>query len=156
MTCLDDRVLHDLAEGTVADPSARMHLLDCADCRRRQGAFFGDAALVAALLRDGPVPVLRPRAERGATWLPLGVAAAAALLAGVLLLRDGTRPAAEPRRATATDVTIADVSRALFALDDTEWLVEPVRRSELQPLQAALRGEWPCVRTERWTDRGCD
>lgn len=157
MTCLDDRVLHDLVEGTVAEPSARMHLQDCDACRRRQDALFADAAMVAALLRDGPMPALRPRAAPAAPWIPLGLATAVALVAGALLLRDGTPPPARaPRLATATDATIADVSRALFALDDTEWLAEPEPPSALRPLQAALRGEWPCARSAPWTDRGCD
>ncbi|MCW5892743.1 MAG: hypothetical protein KIT14_19700 [bacterium] len=152
MTCLSERVLQDLVEGTVADPSARGHLADCVPCRRRRDALVADTALVAALLRDGPAPVLRPPARPGAAWLSLALAlaGAAALLAGVLLVPDATPP-----RAYA-EVSIGDVSQALFALDDTEWLARPVQRSSLQPLAAALRGGWPCARPDPWTDRGCE
>jgi hypothetical protein len=156
MTCLADRVLQALVDGAVADPGARMHLEDCAACRERRDLLVRETALVAHLLRDGPMPALSRRAARPAWWIPLGAAAAAVALATVVLLPwdvgdDPSPPAAETRAAA-----FEDVARALFAADDTEWMPEPVQRSGFQPLQAALRGEWPCAGRDPWTDQGCD
>ena len=142
-TCLDDRELLDLREGD-APAEAEAHVSSCVRCARRAAKLERDLALLTNVLRDAPVP---PVSHGAPAWL-IPAASAAAVVVGALLVLWGTRGGSVPRPLVpvATEQQLREVSRALFALDPLDPVVELRRQSELGLVQAALGGEHPCER----------
>jgi hypothetical protein len=154
--CLDDRELLDLRDGD-APPEAETHASSCVRCARRVTELERDLALLTRVLRDAPVP---QTSHRALAWL-FPAASAAAVVVGSLLVFWGTRtgdvpphalPVAAVRDTVAEERRLREVSRALFALDPLDPVVQLRRQSELGLIEAALGGEHPCERRST----GCD
>ena len=111
--------------------------------------------LVTRVLRDAPLP---PAAAPRPPWLAMLVpTAVAALVALAFFAGRATVPREESAVAKTIPVVteerrLREVSRALFALDPLDPVVQLRRQSELGLVQAALGGEHPCERRST----GCD
>ena len=134
-------------------PREREHLASCAACAERRVQLAHDLRLLGNVLRDGPPPGLSARAVPMRRWVPAMLAAGvgtAVLIWGLL-----GRPPLPAEVADAEPLSLDNVTAALFATDEIEQVAKPVRRSDFLPLQAALRGEWPCAHPDPWLDRDC-
>jgi hypothetical protein len=149
---LGARTLLETLEGK-GSPPEQEHLRSCAACAARRASLAHDLEILSSVLRDGPLPrpVARPAAVRRWVALAAAVAAAAVLAWGL----SGRAPVPE-RVASAEPLSLRQLSAAVFATDDVEQFARPVRGTEVDAVQAALRGEWPCARTDPWLDQDCD
>jgi len=153
--CLGERALLDLhgGEGTAA---ARSHVATCAACEARLEALGTELALVRTALTTGPMPrATRPRSAPLVRWTP--VAAAATLVLALGLARLGGAPSAGPRGAAAATPELSVVGEALFTDDELAGVATAETDDErVAVLDAALRGDWPCVEATGFAGTDCE
>jgi hypothetical protein len=157
--CLRERALWLLSEGE-ASRADRAHVASCTDCAARLHRLEQDLSQLRLAL-SGPQPPqaaiarLRPVRQR---WL----AAAAALAALVLLAWSGVwwqqPPPPLPMEVRQESIWsfIEGVSAALFLTDESGFVAIQDQLSDLDDLQAALVGEWPCEGPEAVANFACD
>lgn len=172
--CLHERTLVRLAEerGTTRQ---RRHLADCAHCTERHAAIIRARGVAAAVLRDAALQYLTPplAAGSGRTSRPAGNAERAhevvrwaapiAMAAGLVLVLVagsrrfvdiGGRPLATRAIESTVSLSLDDLSRSAFTIDDASvWLEADADETRWQ---AALLGERPCETESGVTDPQCD
>ncbi len=152
--CLSERALLRVCmrEGTAAEHS---HLRRCADCAERQDQFAEDLETIERALAVAPLHVAKVRrlAWRPAAWMSAAVACAAlgVLVLGVAWLRPS--PPVQVEQASAVSTFAADLSAALFPMNDTGATLQLA--AEAPYLEAALEMGQPCTQ-ERFFAGECD
>ena len=149
---VSDRTLLGMLEGE-GSPREREHLWSCATCAGRRARLARDLDVLSGVLGDGPMPRPVARSAVVRRWVPLAAGATVAVALAWSLVG---RVPAPVELASVEPPSLREVSAAVFATDDVEQLAKPVRGPDLVAVQAALRGEWPCARTDPWLDQDCD
>ena len=157
--CLGDRTLWLLSEGE-GSREGRAHVASCAICAARLRRLEQDLGRLRSAL-SGPQPPqaavarLRPVRER---WM----ASAAALAAIVMFAWLGvwrqqpSPPLATEARQESIWPFIEGVSAVLFPTGEVGFAATQDQLSDLDDMQAALAGEWPCEGPEALVTFACD
>ena len=160
--CLRERALWRLSAGE-GSREARAHVASCVACTARLRRLERDLIQLRSVLSGPPPPaaLARPRPPRG-RWM----ASAATLAAMVVLAWFGVwwqQPSPPLQMETHLETRqesiwpfIEGVSAALFPTVEIGFTATPNRLSELDDLQAALAGEWPCEEPAAFADMNCD
>jgi hypothetical protein len=157
--CLRDRALWLLSEGE-ARPKDRAHVAHCVVCAARLHRLEQELSHLRSVLAGAPPPQMAPTQLRHVRmrW----VASAATVAAMVILAWFGVwwqqSPAPLPMEMRQESIWpfIESVSTALFPGIENGFSAAPDRLSDLDDLQAALAGEWPCDGPEALADLTCD
>jgi hypothetical protein len=157
--CLGDRTLWLLSEGE-GSREDRAHVASCAICAARLRRLEQDLGRLRSAL-SGPQPPqaaiarLRPVRKR---WM----ASAAALAAIVMFAWLGvwrqqpSPPLATEARQESIWPFIEGVSAVLFPTGEVGFAATQDQLSDLDDMQAALAGEWPCEGPEALVNFACD
>jgi hypothetical protein len=157
--CLGDRTLWRLSEGE-GSCEEHAHVTSCLICAGRLRRLEQDLRHLRSALAEPPLPRLtlvhaRPVHLRWTT-------AAATLAAMIVLAWFGVwwqRPSPPPPMDTRQESTwslIDGVSTALFPSFEIGFTAIPDRLSDLDDLQAALAGEWPCEGPAAFANVDCN
>jgi hypothetical protein len=157
--CLRERTLWMLSEGE-GSREERAHVTSCVVCAARLRRLKQDLSHLQSVL-SGPQP---PRAALAqARSVRVRWTTAAATLAAMLVLAWfgvwWPRPAPRLQMETPQESIwpfIDGVSTALFPSVEIAFSAIPDRLSDLDDLQAALAGEWPCEGPVAFADLDCD
>lgn len=158
--CLRDRTLWLMSEGD-ARPEDRAHVASCMPCAARLRRLEQDLGRLSAVL-TGPLPVhavptrLRPARMR---WMT--AAATVAMLTLTVWLGSWwqrSSPPVLPMEVSQESIGffIDAVSAALFATVDPGVMSSPDPLPDLDDLQAALAGHWPCDELAVFGDVTCN
>ena len=157
--CLRDRTLWRLSEGEVSR-AERAHVASCVVCAARLRRLEQDLGDLRSVLSGSPPPQVAPAQRRPVRirWM----AVAATLAAMVMFAWFGgwwLQPSSPlPMEAHQESIWpfIEGVSSALFPTVEVGFSAAPDRLSDLNDLQAALAGEWPCEGPQALGDIACD
>jgi hypothetical protein len=158
--CLGDRTLWLLSEGE-SSREARDHVASCAVCAARLRRLEQDLRRLRAVLTGPPPPQVAP------TWRPpvrmRWLTAASTLAAMLMVVWVGLRwqQPSPPTFSTQTRQEsvwpfIEGLSAALFSTGDIGSISTPDQLSDLDDLQIALAGDWPCAGQAALVNVACD
>jgi len=156
--CLGDRTLWMLSEGE-GSREERAHVTSCVVCAARLRRLEQDLRRLQSVLA-GPPPRL---ALVQARPIRLRWTTAAATFAAMIVLawfgvwwQQPSPPLQMDARQESIWPLIDGVSTALFSTVEIGVIEPPDRLSDLDDLQAALAGEWPCEGLDAFTNVDCD
>jgi hypothetical protein len=156
--CVRDRTLWLLTEGE-ASREERAHVATCAACVARFRRLERKLSHLQSVLSGASPPVMAPVRSRS---VRLRLMAPAAALAAVLMVawcgvwwqqRWLSLPTGMPQESAWN--LIEAVSTALFSTGGIDLSDDAEQLSDLDNLQAALAGEWPCDGIEVFATRAC-
>jgi hypothetical protein len=157
--CLGDRTLWLMSEGE-GSRADRVHVASCVACSARLRRLEADLGQLTSVLRAPPPRVAPtwPRPFR-LRWMTAAATLAAMLIVvWVGLWWQQPAPPTLPMEASQESIWsfMDGVSAALFATVDPGVMSSPDALPDLDDLQAALAGDWPCDEPLALGDVGCD
>ena len=158
--CLRDRTLWLLSEGE-ASREDRDHVASCAVCAARLRRLEQDLRHLRSVLAGPPPPQVAPTRPPPVRvrWLTAASTLAAVLMAVWVGLRwQQPSPPAFPTEVHQESVWpfIEGISAALYSTVEIGGIGTPDQLSDLDDLQTALAGDWPCAGQAASVDAACD
>jgi hypothetical protein len=157
--CLGDRRLWLLSEGE-GSRADRAHVASCVACGARLRRLEEDLCHLTSVLRAPPPQVAptRPRPIRLQWMTAAAMLAAMFMVVWVGLWWQQPSPPVLPMEVSQESIGafIDAVSAALFATVDPGVMGAPDPLPDLDDLQAALAGDWPCDEQAVFGDVTCD
>jgi hypothetical protein len=159
--CVRDRALWRLSTGE-GSREERAHVASCVVCTARLRRLEQDLIQLRSVLSGPPPAALARSRPMRVRWMASAATLAAMVVVawfGVWWQRPSLPPQTETRLETRQESIwpfLEGVSATLFPTVAIGFTAPPDRLSELDDLQAALAGEWPCGEPAAFADVSCD